>query len=144
MQSVIKIALASLALVGSSAALAQPYGYGRDQGRGSGAEYRRCYDRPYGPPECAQLRQRQDFQEYHDRNGANIVNWIVDPATGRPVTEQQYLARYPSSNPRTWMYDPATNLWADLTGQNAGSYPQGQYDRDRDRNRDTDRDRDRR
>jgi len=144
MQKFTKIALASLALLGSSAALAQPYGYGRDYRRDNGADYRRCYDQPYGPPECAQLRQRPDFQAYHDRNSASIVNWIVDPATNGPVTEQQYLARYPWSNPGTWIYEPTTNLWVDHTAQNPGYYPQGQnYDRDRDYDRDQERDRDR-
>jgi hypothetical protein len=148
MQSVTRIALASLALLGSSAALAQPYGNGRDYGReyrrDNGADYRRCYDQPYGPPECAQLRQRPDFQAYHDRNGATIINWIIDPATGMPISEPQYLARYPGSNPGTWNYDPATNLWIDHTPQNPGYNPQGQnYDRDRGYDRDRERERER-
>ena len=151
MKSATKIAVGSLAmlLLGSSVALAQPYGNGRDYDRDGRArnydrDYRRCYDQPYGPPECAQLRQRPDFQAYHDRNGATIINWIIDPATGMPVREQQYLARYPGSNPGTWIYDPTTNLWVDHTAQNPGYYPQGEnYDRDRERERDRDRERER-
>jgi hypothetical protein len=142
MQTMTKIALASLAIIGSSAALAQPYGYGpRDGGpRDRGRDYRACYEQPYGPPECAQLRQRPDFQAYHDRNGATIINWINDPATGRPITEQEYLARYSWANPRAWNYDPTTNLWVDPTA--ARYYPQTQNDRDRDYDRDRDRGRD--
>jgi hypothetical protein len=147
MRDVTKIALASIALLGSSAALAQPYGNGRDynrDGRANGADYSRCYDQPNTPPECVQLRQRPDFQAYHDRNGATIINWINDPATGMPISEQQYLARYPSSNPGTWSYEPTTNLWVDHTAQNPGYYyPQGQNDRGRGREREPERNRDR-
>jgi hypothetical protein len=151
MRNVTTIALASLALLGSSAALAQPYGNGRDynrdgrnNGRANGGDYSRCYDQPNTPPECVQLRQRPDFQAYHDRNGATIINWINDPATGMPISEQQYLARYPSSNPGTWSYEPTTNLWVDHTAQNPGYYyPQGQNDRGRGREREPERNRDR-
>ena len=151
MRNVTKIVLASLALLGSSAALAQPYGNGRDynrdgrdNSRANGADYSRCYDQPNTPPECVQLRQRPDFQAYHDRNGATIINWINDPATGMPISEQQYLARYPSSNPGTWSYEPTTNLWVDHTAQNPGYYyPQGQNDRGRGREREPERNRDR-
>src|SRR5689334_10142898 len=147
MRDVTKIALASIALLGSSAALAQPYGNGRDynrDGRANGADYSRCYDQPNTPPECVQLRQRPDFQAYHDRNGATIINWINDPATGMPISEQQYLARYPSSNPGTWSYEPTTNLWVDHTAQNpVYYYPQGQNDRGRGREREPERNRDR-
>src|SRR5206468_2713437 len=105
-------------VLGSSAALAQPYGNGRN-GNGPGPDrryeqdYQRCYAGPYGPSECATLRQRPDFEQYRQRYQANIVSYILDPATGRPVTQKEYMARYPYSNPVNWAYDQNTNLWVD-------------------------------
>lgn len=115
-----KIAIVGFAVVllGSSAALAQPYGYGRG----------------YGPP-----GNYGPTPGYCGPHTANMTNWILDPATGQPITEAQYLARYPS-NPATWSYDCNTGLWTD-----PGYYaPQAQYDGgDRDRGREDGRDRER-
>lgn len=126
MLNVTKIAAGSLAmlLLGSAAALAQPYGYG-----GYNQNFRRCYEQPYGSSDCVQLRQTPAFEAYRQANAANITGYIVDPATGQPITEQAYLARYPGSNPGTWQYNASTNLWVDLTAQQYSqqSYAQPQY-----------------
>ena len=95
MQSVTKIALASLALLGAVAVVAPAadaqgygyYGYGAAGGNGPTPGY--C-----GP------------------HTSQMTNWIPDPTTGQPITEAQYLARYPS-NPATWTYDCYTGLWTD-------------------------------
>ncbi len=154
MQSMTRIAVGSLAmlLIGSAAALAQPYGYG-GYGPNNDQYYRRCYEQPYGPPECAQLRQRPDFDWFH-YHAANVPGFIIDPATGTPTSQQEYESRYPWTSLATWTYDPLTNLWSDHT-QQAGYSPQVQnyerdrdggrgYEQDRDHHRDQDRDRDRR
>ena len=139
MQKVTRIAAASLAmlLVGGTASIAQPYGYGREgYGRGDRDEfYRRCYDQPYGPAECAQLRQRADFEAFR-QHARNVPSFILDTATGAPITRDEYRARYPWTNLATWTYDATTNLWVDHT-------PQPFYRGDRDERRDFDRDRDR-
>ena len=109
-----KLATVSLAvlLLGSSAALAQPYG-------NNPSDYG-FYNR-YG-------------QHYVcGRNLANVVNYIIDPATGRPITQAEYQARYPWTNPGTWTYDCASNLWTDHTSpdyaQNYGYRGRGHYRR---------------
>ena len=146
MKSVTKIAVGSVAmlLLGSSAALAQPYGY-----------------RPYGyaPPQPYAHRAVGPGQYACGLNltGPYDTNYIVDPANGRFVTQAEYLARYPWSQATSWTYDCANNLWTDHTTPPNPYYTQSQdydrdYDRDRDRdydrgqdrNRDYDRDRDRR
>jgi hypothetical protein len=94
-----KIATISFAvlMLGSSAALAQPYGYGGDEGYNRYGEHYMC-----------------------GRNLANVVNYIIDPASGRPITQAEYQARYPWTNPSTWTYDCASNLWTDHTSENQG------------------------
>lgn len=127
-------------LLCGSAAIAQPY----DHGPREGQNYRRCYDKPYGPPECAQLRLRPDFEHYREENAATIVGYILDPATGKPINSQEYRARYPRSDPGTWQYNASQNLWVDLTPPRPNlQNSEGYRDRDRDSDQDRDRDRDR-
>jgi len=119
MQSATKIALASLALLGSvaavaPAAVAQGYGY---------------YGQPYD--------QDQGYNQYGQhyvcgRNLANVVNLIIDPATGRRITQAEYQARYPWTDTSTWTYDCASNLWTDHT-QNSGYQQSQNYSHDRGR-----------
>ena len=136
MQTVTKTILASLALVGTVAAVApaanaQGYGYGQPYG----------YE-PYGS-------QDQGYNRYGEhyvcgRNLAKVTNFIIDPANGRPITQAEYQARYPWTDTSTWIYDCATNLWTDHTSQGAGYNQQSQnyrWDRDRGRNRYYGRDR---
>ena len=121
MQNLAKIAVASLAmlLLGSSASLAQPYGYGPYGGQG--------YD-PNGD-----YYNRAGQHIVCGRNLANIVNYIVDPTTGVIITRGQYQARYPWTNLSTWTYDCASNLWTDHTAQPGYYAPQAQnyYDGNR-------------
>lgn len=120
-------------VLGSSATLAQPYGqpygapYGQQYGNGQYG-----YAPPPGSYACG-------------RDSRTIVNYIIDPATGTPITQADYIARYPSTNTGAWTYDCTTNLWTDHTAQqNPGYYPQApNYEQDRDRERDRGRDRDR-
>lgn len=124
MQSVTKIALASLALLGSVAAVApaaDAQGYGR-------------YGQPYGYQD--QGVYNQYGQHYVcGRNLANVVNLIIDPATGRRITQAEYQARYPWTDTTTWTYDCGSNLWTDHTpqggyyqqSQNYGHYSQGDH-----------------
>lgn len=93
MRTVTKIALASLALLGTVATVAP-------------AADAQVYNGPT-PGYCGPLTSQ-------------ITNWIIDPATGRPITEQQYLARYPS-NPANWTYDCNSGLWTD-NGAQAPAY----------------------
>src|SRR5947208_851534 len=82
MQTVTKTILASLALVGTVAAVApaanaQGYGYGQPYG----------YE-PYGS-------QDQGYNRYGEhyvcgRNLAKVTNFIIDPANGRPITQAEY------------------------------------------------------
>ncbi len=101
-----KIATLSFAalMLGSSAALAQPYG-----------SYGNGYDQGYN-----------QYGEHYvcGRNLAHVVNIIIDPATGRPITQAEYQARYPWTNPSTWTYDCATNLWTDHTAEQNPYYSQ--------------------
>ena len=117
MQSMTKIALASLALLGSvatvaPAANAQGYGY-------------YGYGQPYGPYDQDQGYNRYGQHYVCGRNLANVVNFIIDPATGRRITQAEYQARYPWTDTTTWTYDCATNLWTDNTPQ-GGYYQQSQ------------------
>jgi len=119
-----KFAIVSFAVVllGSSAAIAQPYGY-----------------RPYGPP----IGANGPTPGYCGPHTAGMTNWILDPATGQPITQSQYLSRYPS-NPPSWSYDCNTGLWTDPSAQAYAT--QGQYyggDRGRGREEGRDRERDR-
>lgn len=117
MQSAAKIAFASLALLGIVAAVApaadaQSYGYGYG----------------YEPPGYA-----------CGRNLSQIVNYIIDPATGRSITQAEYQSRYPWTNPSTWTYDCASNLWTDHTPQGPANYQASRDDRhDGDRNQASD------
>ena len=120
-----------MVLLASSAAIAQP--------NGGGQNYRACYEQPYGPSECAQLRQRPDFERYREQNAAVLPGFIIDPATNTPVTFQQYQARYPRSDRNTWQYDKVRNVWVDLTPQ---QFLQAQNNREGDRDRERERDRD--
>ena len=126
-----KFAIVSFAVVllGSSAALAQPYGYGRGYGPPNNG-------RGYGPPPG---NINGPTPGYCGPMTSNITNWILDPATGQPITESQYLSRYPS-NPATWSYSCNTGLWTD---PNAQSYAAGEQFSERDRGRGEDRARDR-
>lgn len=80
-----------------------------------------------------------------------MTSFIVDPASGTPVTQQEYVARYPWTSLATWTYDPTTNLWSDHTQEaGPGYYPQAQnypadrgYERDRGDQRDRDREQER-
>jgi len=64
---------------------------------------------------------------------------IGDPASGRVITQAEYEARYPWTQPSTWSLDCNTGLWIDGTPQQArdsfyqqgrGYYQQSQnYDR---------------
>jgi len=97
MQSITKIALASLALLGTVAVVApaadaQGYGY---YGYGYGA-----------------IGSNGPTPGYCGPHTSQMTNWILDPATGQPITQAQYLARYPS-NPATWSYSCNTGLWTD-------------------------------
>jgi hypothetical protein len=140
MRGVTKIAVASIAmlLIGGSAALAQPYGYGRY----GGPAYEPTGD--YYAPDGGHVvcGGRVDL--------AHIVNWTIDPATGMRITREEYQARYPWTNLANWTFDCATGLWTDHTQppqyyQQTQNYPfqsderyRG-YDRDRERNYDRDR-----
>lgn len=137
MKSGTKFAVGSLAmlLLGSSAALAQPYGY---------SPY------GYGPAQPYGYRAVGPGQYACGLNltGPYDTNYIVDPATGRFVTEAEYLAHYPWSQATSWTYDCASNLWTDHTPQPNPYYTQSQNPepyraRDYDRDRYYDRDRDR-
>ena len=112
MQSVTKLTVAALALLGivattAPAANAQGYyGYGYQ-----GQSYA-----------CG-------------RDLSRIVNYIIDPATGTPITQAGYQARYPWTQPSTWTYDCGSNLWTDHTPQGPAPYQQAQnyrHNRDRD------------
>lgn len=134
MQGMTKFAAASLAmlLLGSSAALAQPYGYG-----------------PYGGPAY------EPNGDYYAPDGghvvcggrvnlAHIINWTIDPATGMRITREQYQARYPWTNWANWTYDCATGLWTNNTPppvsyQQTQNYPNQSYERDRRHHRDQER-----
>ena len=108
-----KFAIVSFAavLLGSSAALAQPYGYRPNVNNGPTPGY--C-----GP------------------QTSQTTNWILDPATGQPITEAQYLARYPS-NPANWTYNCNTGLWTDNgPAANPGYYAPQAENNGRDRGRD--------
>ena len=75
--------------------------------------------------------QRQNYDPYRGRSMADIVNFIIDPATGRRITQAQYQARYPWTNPRTWTYDPPSNLWTDHTRDYGNDYREDSRDRGR-------------
>ena len=62
---------------------------------------------------------------------ADIVIFIIDPATGGRITQAQYQARYPWTNPRTWTYDPPSNLWTDHTRDYGNDYREDSRDRGR-------------
>ena len=99
----IKIGLASLALLDTiatvaPAANAQAY-YGYGYGIGSN-----------GPT-----------PGYCGPHTAQMTNWILDPQTGQPITEAEYLARYPWSKPASWSYSCNTGLWTD-PGTQANAY----------------------
>ena len=68
-------------------------------------------------------RRSQNFDPYTGRNMANIVNYIIDPAGGRRITQREYQARYPWTDSRTWTYEASTNLWTDHTREH-GNAPQ--------------------
>lgn len=110
MKKATKLALGTLAMLmlASPAAFAQS-----EQALAS------CYQAPapYGPPECAQLRQTPAFESFRYQNAAVLPGFITDPATGQPISSQAYQAKYPWTDKNTWQYDSATNLWHDLTGQ---------------------------
>jgi hypothetical protein len=118
-----KLAVGSLAmlLLGSSVALAQPYGrppygYGPAQ--------------PYGYPAVGPGQYACGL----NLTGRFATNYIVDPATGRFVTQAEYLALYPWSQTSSWTYDCTSNLWTDPTPPPNPYYTQSQsYERDRDR-----------
>ncbi len=123
MQTVTKIALASLTLLGAVAAVApaadaQGYGYGY----------------PYTPPPGYGSGYPYEQPGYAcGRDLSQIVNFIIDPAIGRPVTQAQYKARYPWTDTTTWTYDCASNLWTDHTQEyyyQSQDY-RGRWDRDR-------------
>jgi len=109
-----KLAIVSFAVLtlGSSAALAQPYGYGQ-----------------YGYGQCGQPDVYTPYGEHIvcGRNLAHIQNFIIDPATGRTITQQEYQARYPWTNSATWTYDCASNLWTDHTAEQNPGYAQNFY-----------------
>ena len=113
MRSVTKIGIASLALLGTiatvaPAANAQGYGYGYGYGRGYG----------YG------VGNNGPTPGYCGPHTSQMTNWILDPQTGRPITQDEYLSRYPS-NPATWSYDCNTGLWTDPGLQANSGYYQG-------------------
>ena len=120
-------------LLGSSALLAQPYGYGPYGGQG------------YYNPNTDYYNQAGEHIVC-GRNLAHIINYIIDPATGMTITREQYQARYPWTDLSTWTYDCGSNLWTDHTAQTYPGYYASQppyYDRDRNRNYERDRSRER-
>ena len=125
MQGVTKVAVASLAmlLLGSSAALAQPYGYGPYGYAPNGYGY------GYGN---SAIGANGPTPGYCGPHTAQMTNWIADPVTGQAITENDYLARYPWSRPSTWSYSCETGLWTDPDAQNY-AYNQGPryYSQDR-------------
>jgi len=98
-----KMAIASLAvlMLGSSAALAQPYGYANHYV--SAREACRNPDRAY------------DLQQFRTGHMENVPVCVGDPATSMHISEQEYLNIYPWSDRRTWVYNPAMDVWADNT-----------------------------
>jgi len=77
-------------------------------------------------------RQTQNYDPYTGRNMANIVNLIIDPMSGRRITQAEYQARYPWTDSRTWTYDSFTNLWTDHTLESGYAYQEnyrGRYRR---------------
>lgn len=101
-----KLAIASFAvlILGSTAALAQPYGYGDRYG-----------DRYQQTRSCQNPDRAYDAEQFRRGHMENIINCIGDPATGMHITQQQYLNKYPWSDVRTWVYNPSLDVWADNT-----------------------------
>jgi hypothetical protein len=104
-----KIAIASFAvlILSSSAALAQPYGYGRPYG----------YANHYVSSQqaCRNPDRAYDLQQFRTGHMENVPVCLGDPATGKHVTREEYLALYPWSDINTWVYNPAMDVWADNT-----------------------------
>jgi len=110
-----KMAIASFAvlILGSSAALAQPYGYGNRYN--------------YPTQNCANPNRAFDAEQYRRGHIENITICIKDPATDRPISAAQYQARYPWTDPTTWTYDPGSDLWGDHTREFANQYSRNDY-----------------
>jgi hypothetical protein len=112
-----KLAIASFAvlILGSSAALAEPYArhYASDQ------QACRNPDRGY------------DYREFSTGHMENVPVCLGDPATGMHVTAQEYLSKYPWSDKTTWVYNPAMDVWADKTPDKDRLYAQSNTQGDR-------------
>ena len=110
-----KLAIASVAvlMLGSSAALAQPYG-------------NRYYGYQPAQParSCAYQDRAYDAAMYRAGRMDQILNCIRDPATNRIISQDEYLARYPWSDTRQWSYDPGSDLWGDHTREVGTQYSQ--------------------
>jgi hypothetical protein len=98
------IAIASFAvlMLGASAALAQPYGYG---------------NRPGNQPTrtCQNPDRAYDLEQFRRGHIEHVMNCLGDPATGMHISQQEYLNKYPWSDVSTWVYNPAMDVWADNT-----------------------------
>jgi hypothetical protein len=118
-----KMAIASFAvlILGSSAALAQPYGYGGRYDRYA-YEYQQTQ-------RCQNQNKAYDYELYRSGHSEKIFNCINDPATGHPISQAEYMGLYPWTDSRTWVYDPQTDLWTDHTRDNVTQYSRN-YNRD--------------
>jgi hypothetical protein len=89
-------------LIGSSAALAQPNGYGSRYARQEVST-------------CQNPNHAYDLEQFRSGHTENVPVCVGDPATGVHITREQYLSKYPWSDVRTWVYNPALDVWADNT-----------------------------
>jgi hypothetical protein len=108
-----KIAIASFAvlILGSSAALAQPYGYGNRYGHQVVST-------------CQNPNRAYDYDQYRTGHMENVPVCLGDPATGMHISSQEYLNKYPWSEISTWVYNPAMDVWADNTPDRDRLYAQ--------------------
>jgi hypothetical protein len=133
MHNFAKLGIGAAILCGAVVAAAAPaaaQGYG-----GAYGAYRYSDQNPavYGERRgYRQYDRAQNYDPYTGRNMANIVNFIIDPMSGRRITQAEYQARYPWTDSRTWTYDSFTNLWTDHTLESGYAYQEnnrGRYRR---------------
>ena len=98
-----KITTASFAvlILSSSAALAQPYGHANHYASDQQA--------------CQNPDRAYDYRQYSTGHTENVPVCLGDPATGMHIPSEDYLNKYPWSDKRTWVYNPAMDVWADNT-----------------------------
>ena len=120
-----KMAIASFAvlILGSTAALAQPYGYARPYG----------YANHYVSSQqaCRNPDRAYDLQQFRTGHMENVPVCLGDPATGMHVNREEYLSKYPWSDVSTWVYNPSLDVWADNTPDKDWLYAQSNAQGDR-------------